>query len=268
MESGPSPSTPAAGRRRSPARAALAGLVVAAPLVLVGLPAVRAATDRGPGRAGRVAQPAADDVRTIFLRDCAVCHGADARGTRQGPSLVHVGAAAVDYWVSTGRMPLSSPSETPQRHRPRYPQATIRALVAYVSALGGGGPPVPRVDPAAGNVAAGGEQYRLNCAACHAWGGEGGALLRREAPPLRHSTPTQIAEAVRIGPGTMPAFGPAALSDAQVNDVVAYVRHLQHPEDRGGDPLWHLGPLVEGAVAWVLGFGMLALTVRWVGSRD
>src|SRR4051812_41563322 len=32
-------------------------------------------------------------IRTIFLGDCAVCHGAEARGTSNGPSLVGSGAA-------------------------------------------------------------------------------------------------------------------------------------------------------------------------------
>src|SRR5205085_3371148 len=121
------------------------------------------------------------------------------------------------------------------------------ALVDYVDAdLGGGGPDIPRVDVRSGNLAEGGELYQLQCAACHAWAGDGGALLRRAAPSLHDATATQIAEAIRIGPDVMPAFGTAALSHQQLADVVSYVRYLDHPKDRGGQPLWHLGPMAEG----------------------
>ena len=51
-------------------------------------------------------------------------------------------------------MPLVTPGQEPERSRPQYSDAHIDALVAYVASLGGG-PPVPRPDPAAGNVARG-----------------------------------------------------------------------------------------------------------------
>src|SRR5690349_16779234 len=41
----------------------------------------------------------ANQARTIFLADCAVCHGNRGQGSESGPSLHGVGAAAVDYWV-------------------------------------------------------------------------------------------------------------------------------------------------------------------------
>jgi ubiquinol-cytochrome c reductase cytochrome c subunit len=142
-------------------------------------------------------------------------------------------------------------------------------LVDYVVQLaGGGGPAIPDVQAAAGNVAAGGTIYRLQCAACHAWSGDGGALLQRAAPPTHPATPLEIAEAVRSGPGNMPAFGNAAVSDAQLQSLVRYVRYLDHPEDRGGAPLGHVGPLAEGAVAVFVGLGLLVLGVRWIGTRS
>ena len=208
-------------------------------------------------------------IRGVFLGDCAVCHGSDGRGTGAGPSLQGVGAAAVDYWVSTGRMPLALGQHTPpvDHQRPKYPADEIAALVAYVARLTGGGLDIPHVSPADGDVAAGGALYRLNCAACHAWAGTGGALEHREAPPLHDATATQIAEAVRIGPDPMPKFSSAALTDRQLDGVVAYVLALDHPDDRGGSPLWHGGPLTEGAVAIVLGLGVLLLATRLIGTR-
>jgi ubiquinol-cytochrome c reductase cytochrome c subunit len=213
-----------------------------------------------------------NDVAHRWLADCAVCHGSDGRGSDRAPSLAGAGPALVDYELSTGRMPLpptaSSTTKT-RRHRPAYTPAQQRALVAYVVGLtGAGGEAIPTVDVEQADLAAGGEQFRLQCAACHAWAGDGGALLHREAPDLHEATPVQIAEAVRTGPGTMPAFGRAALDDAQLNAVVAYVRYLDHPKDRGGQPLWHLGPMAEGAVAVILGIGLLLLVTVWIGERE
>src|SRR5436305_9794728 len=45
-------------------------------------------------------------AQRTYLADCAVCHGERATGTKQGPSLVGVGPASIDYVLSTGRMPL------------------------------------------------------------------------------------------------------------------------------------------------------------------
>jgi ubiquinol-cytochrome c reductase cytochrome c subunit len=219
-------------------------------------------------------------VRSVYQRDCAVCHGANARGTTLGPDLHGAGAAQVDFQLATGRMPVPtgdasqvrqrpSAEEAQARRTPRYDDATRRALVDYVVMLaGGGGPPIPDVRADAGDVADGGEIFRLQCAACHAWSGEGGALLEREAPSTHPATPLEIAEAVRAGPGAMPAFGRAALDDDQLQSLVRYVRYLDHPQDRGGDPLWHVGPLAEGAVAVFVGLGLLVLAVRWIGTRS
>jgi len=241
--------------------------------------------------AGASAHPAtatdSRDVRKIFLSDCAVCHGADGRGTARGPSLIGVGRASVDYQLSTGRMPLAAVGRSndepgsplqplpnsaaldddivARRHDPAYPSETIAPLVDYVAGIiGGGGPNIPRVGE--GDIAEGGALFRQQCAACHAWAGDGGALLRIEAPALHAATTTQIAEAIRVGPGQMPVFGTAALTDRQMSSVVAYVRYLDNPDDRGGQPFWHLGPFAEGAIALIALAGLLAFA-RWIGER-
>jgi ubiquinol-cytochrome c reductase cytochrome c subunit len=225
-------------------------------------------TGATPSRAAPDAPPTPAEVRSTYLADCAVCHGANARGTDRGPDLRGAGEGLIDYYLTTGRMPLGSPDEKVTRHPPKYSPEMIRALVTYVHTIAGGdGAPIPDVDVNAGTIAAGGTLYRLNCAACHAWSGNGGALLHREAPPVHPATPTQIAEAVRGGPGNMPAFGQAALTDRQVDSIVRYVGYLGDPNDRGGSSLWHVGPLVEGAVAIVLGLGAVVIAIRWIGTR-
>ncbi|MCU1376156.1 MAG: cytochrome c class, partial [Actinomycetia bacterium] len=192
----------------------------------------------------------------------------------------------VDYALTTGRMPLVvpgrgdrpgrprqplpgaqpiAPDRSAQRHAPAYDTGTIRGLVAYVGRLvADGGPSIPTVGP--GDVAAGGVLYRESCAACHSWSGEGGALLHREAPPLQAATPVQVAEAVRTGPGQMPAFGTAALTDQQLDDLTRYVAYVQQPDDRGGLALGHVGPVAEGAVG-LLGLALLLGLCVWIGDR-
>lgn len=266
--------------------------MAAVPITLVALSVILGATILRPGRGLAQAQgPTTTGSppmgQTVYLRDCAVCHGADAAGTNQGPSLQGVGAASVDYWVSSGRMPLVSNGRNPpspyqqtppgqllanpdaqaHRHTPAYPPDVTATVVGYVTTIAPGGPDVPSLDLRGAKLAAGGEVFRLQCAACHSWDGTGGALYGRQAPALHASTPTQIAEAVRTGPGQMPAFGTSAVPPDQLANLVAYVRYLDKPTDRGGAGLWHLGPVAEGGVAIIGGLGALLLISRWIGER-
>ncbi len=57
--------------------------------------------------------------QTLFDQHCAACHGVGGIGGK-GPELLNVGAAAVDFFVSTGRMPLSSPNLEPTSNRPFF----------------------------------------------------------------------------------------------------------------------------------------------------
>jgi ubiquinol-cytochrome c reductase cytochrome c subunit len=236
------------------------------PVVLaLALAVVWRAPEADGSTAAQAGQPF--DARHVYLRDCATCHGSAGEGGPRGPAIADAGAALTDYVLTTGRMPISEPDDRMRRGRPRYSLEEIAALVDHVAGFGNG-PPVPEVDLAGADVARGGELWRLNCAACHSWSGIGGALLGREAPSVHPSTPVQVAEAVRTGPGSMPSFGEESFSDREVDDLAAYVRELQDPDDRGGDPLLRLGPLPEGAVAWIVGIGALLLFVTWVGERE
>src|SRR5205085_2636475 len=143
-----------------------------------------------PGRSTQ----AAVDPKPVFLSDCAVCHGNDARGTPNGPDLRGFGRGSLDYELSTGRMPLPTPDAKVVRRQPRYSPEMRDALVTYVYDLaGGGGPDIPDVNLRGADLAQGGELFRLNCAACHSWSGRGGALLAIEAPSTHPATPVQAA---------------------------------------------------------------------------
>jgi ubiquinol-cytochrome c reductase cytochrome c subunit len=245
---------------RAPAWLVILRVPVLGPLVVIVI--ALAATpffDRGAS-----ATNGATDAQHIFLRDCATCHGADGKGTQYGPTLEGQGAAGIDFMLTTGRMPLHSSKDPARRRKPAYPPETISALVAYAASLVSG-PPIPQIG--GGDVAAGGSTYRQQCAACHQAALQGGALLGQEqSPSLVESTPVQIAEAVRSGPGTMPVFGPSAVPDEDLQSLVRYVTALQDPADPGGQSLWHLGPMPEGAVAIGV-LGVLIFGLRKIGSK-
>jgi ubiquinol-cytochrome c reductase cytochrome c subunit len=218
-----------------------------------------------PARAG--ADPAlAGRGRALYARSCVVCHGADLRGVRaRGPSLLGVGAASVDFYVSTGRMPLSDPTAEPERADPQDPPRDVAALVAYVGSFGG--PPIPRVDPAAGDVARGKESFTENCAGCHQVMGRGGIVVGAQVPAVSDVPAVQIAEAVRIGPYLMPKFDERRLPPAEVDDIAAYARLTADPDDRGGWGIGNLGPVPEGLVTWLLAAVALLGIVRLLGER-
>lgn len=253
---------------RRPARRPPAVLLVAPLLVVLATPLLgghRSAGAQSEAASGAEAGGQVEAEQT-YLADCASCHGADGRGTNRGPTLVSVGKASTYYYLSTGRMPIEEPNAKIDRADPAYSPELIEALVEYVDGFGGGGPDLPHLAPEETDLGKGGRVYRAQCASCHTTAGGGGALLRQEAPPVYHATPAETAAAIRVGPGTMPAFGEAALTDEELNDVVAYVEYLSSPQDRGGQPLWHLGPLIEGLVGWVVGMGLLVLLALWIGK--
>jgi ubiquinol-cytochrome c reductase cytochrome c subunit len=193
----------------------------------------------------------------LFVASCASCHGVGGVGTDQGPPLQRVGAASADFQLSTGRMPLANPKGQPVRKPPAFDEREIKDLVAYVASLGPG-PPIPDVDPEAGSLSEGGTLFRLNCAACHSSAGIGGALsYGSDAPSLHSATATQIAEAIRTGPGQMPVFGQDTLSKHQVDSITRYVKYLQDPDDPGGFSLGRIGPITEGMVALLVGIPLL-----------
>ena len=204
--------------------------------------------------------------RELFREGCSSCHGLNGDGVPQrGPSLHGVGAAAADFYLSTGRMPLATPGQEPERARPQYSSAHIDALVAYVASLGGG-PAVPSPDPAAGNVAQGQRIFAESCSGCHQIEARGGVVTGGFSPSLQSASTREIYEAVRIGPWVMPAFDRAQLSDAQLASVAKYVRSTRHPDDRGGWGISNTGPVPEGMVTWLLGAASLLIVARIIGK--
>lgn len=211
--------------------------------------------------------------KELFTVNCSSCHGLNAEGTSQGPSLIGVGAASVDFQVSTGRMPMARPAQQAPRKPTDFSDEDIAALAAYVASLGSG-PAIPTEDQYSPEglteeeIAEGGEIFRTNCSACHNYAGLGGALPDgKYAPPLTDVEPRHIYEALRIGPQQMPVFSQENLSDDEVRMVIGYLEQIDAHPNRGGMDLGGNGPVGEGIWAWVIGIGGLMLIAGWIASK-
>ncbi|MEE1669102.1 cytochrome bc1 complex diheme cytochrome c subunit [Streptomyces sp. NPDC003631] len=257
-------------RRRHP-MAALVVLLIALTLS-GGLYAAFAPADKA--QADDTAQSLAiEEGKKLYQVGCASCHGTGGQGSSDGPSLVGVGAAAVDFQVGTGRMPAAT-SQGPQVTKKKniYSQAQIDQLAAYISSLGAG-PAVPTTNdysPEGADIAKGGELFRTNCAQCHNFTGKGGALTHGKfAPSLDGVAPKHIYEAMQTGPQNMPSFPDTTLSQQNKKDIIAYLNAVNgdQTDNPGGLELGGLGPVSEGLFAWIFGLGALIVLAVWVAAR-
>lgn len=245
------------------------------------------------------AQPAQADEeliaegRELFLVGCSFCHGQNGEGVptvngnQLGPSLVGVGAAAVDFQVGTGRMPMAQPGAQAPPKQVAYTDEEIEALAAYVASLGPG-PAIPEettYDPEAAlraeglsgeeleeaqqeSVTRGGEIFLANCSACHNFEGSGGAMPQGgEAPSLHGSSRKHIYEAMLTGPGNMPNFSNGNLPPEDKRDVIAYLKSINANPGYGGFQLGGLGPVSEGMFAWVVGIGGAIGFAVWIAAH-
>jgi ubiquinol-cytochrome c reductase cytochrome c subunit len=223
-------------------------------------PAVAAAEPSG--------QVTGTDGLALYLQSCAACHGPGGSGSAAGPPLIGVGAASADFMLRTGRMPLSAPGAPMVSREPVFTGAQINALVAYVASLGDGSP-IPTVQVTGADLSNGRDLFINSCAACHGPGAGGDAVGGGfVAPPLLGVDPVTVGEAIRTGPGVMPIFGPGQISDEELDDIAAYLVHLEEDAAPGGLTIGGSGPVVEGYVAWLVGMGLLLLAVRRIERKD
>lgn len=256
-------------RRRRPAAgyaALLLGLVVVA-LVYGSL------TSRGGGTEASAAVGAQQDItagKELFQANCSSCHGLEAQGTSQGPSLIGAGAAAVDFQMSTGRMPAKEVGAENDRKPVTFTPRQIHDIAGYVASLGGG-PAIPtaeQVDPAKGDPGVGSQLFSANCAQCHGFAGAGGALTYgKNAPALTQATPSQIYTAMLTGPEAMPVFADGALPPQAKRDIIAYITQTRVEPNPGGFSLGRTGPVTEGLVIFLGGMGFLVLISMWITAK-
>jgi ubiquinol-cytochrome c reductase cytochrome c subunit len=256
-------------RRRRPAAgyaALLLGLVVVA-LVYGSL------TSRGGVSQASAAVGAQQDItagKDLFQANCSSCHGLEAQGTSQAPSLIGAGAAAVYFQMSTGRMPAKEVGAENDRKPVTFSPQQIEDIAGYVASLGGG-PAIPTADQVStegADTALGSELFSANCAQCHGFAGAGGALTYgKNAPPLTASTPTQIYTAMLTGPEAMPVFSDGALPPQAKRDIIAYITQTRVEPNPGGFSLGRTGPVTEGLVIFLGGLGFLVLIALWITAK-
>lgn len=214
---------------------------------------------------------AAKDGKAIYETSCITCHGNNAQGVEgRGPSLIGVGSAAVEFQVGTGRMPMARQEAQAERKPVKFTEEQIRQLGQYIQEIGGG----PELPPGenlgeGGDVARGGELYRLNCSSCHAFSANGGALSSGKfAPNLARPTERQIYAAMLTGPQNMPVFGDNQLTPQEKRDIIAYIRYMTTDPDPGGWGLARYGPVSEMVVIFLVGMVALVFTTLWIAGKS
>jgi ubiquinol-cytochrome c reductase cytochrome c subunit len=262
-------------KRRSP----FAGLVVLLMGLLVtgGLYAVLSPASAQTSAAD---QSTVAQGRNLFLVGCASCHGKHGegivtkRGTQYGPPLAGVGAAAVDFQVGTGRMPMARPGVQAASKKVVYSPEEISALAAYVASLGPG-PAIPgksAYDPTGASnadIVRGGQFFKTNCTACHNFAASGGALPGGKfAPSLKGVSDKHIYEAMLTGPQQMPVFSNGVVTSDEKRQIIAYLNSMENDPQYGGASLGALGPVSEGLTAWMLGIGVLVGFAVWIASHS
>jgi ubiquinol-cytochrome c reductase cytochrome c subunit len=205
----------------------------------------------------------------LFESNGATCHGMGASGSQAGPSLVGVGAAAVDFQVGTGRMPMQMNGPQAYQKPAQFNEEQTRQLAAYVATLGPG-PALPEEHllDEKGNAAEGGELFRVNCAMCHNAAAAGGALTRGKfAPGLADVSGKHIYEAMVTGPQNMPVFNDANISPEGKRDIITFLKQIEANGSPGGADLGALGPVSEGLFVWIAGLGVIIAFTIWLTSR-
>jgi len=221
--------------------------------------------------------------KTLYLQNCAVCHGERAQG-RVGATLAKdfpgirvdvllkeitangVAGSVMPAWAKSKGGPLSD--------------AEIDDIVAFIRSLGNIAPtvppaPVPTRAPAvpspvatfpAGDAKRGVQVYNENCAMCHGANGEGriGATLDKDWAGINVTTFLNTTIARGVGGSRMPAWSQAyggPLTNQQVSDVAAYVLTLKRgvqPAPTTTDVAVPQGGVVSGTLL-LLCFGLLVL---------
>jgi ubiquinol-cytochrome c reductase cytochrome c subunit len=271
-----------AGRISRHRRGPLAGLVV----LLLGLLMTGGLyTAFSPAQADTSAsdEELVQQGRELFLVNCSFCHGQNGEGVRTvdgnqlGPSLVGVGAAAVDFQVGTGRMPMAQPGVQAPRKQETFDQGEIDAMAAYVASLGPG-PAIPDEsdysieglsdEERQEAIVRGGQIFLTNCTACHNFTGSGGAMPRGGyAPRILDVEPRYVYEALLTGPQSMPTFSNGNLTPDEKRDVIAYLESLREDPQYGGFGMGGLGPVAEGMYAWIAGIGLLVGFAVWIAAH-
>lgn len=184
-------------------------------LVVEGLPGVKASPD-SPSAARELM-----DGRQIFQENCGSCHGMFAEGYA-GPALAGHSKAQMLAKVRGSKGPMPAFSVT------QLGDADLEAIAIFVEGLGkqndgrpsgvssAGAPTVAQA--IAEELARGKHVFQANCAGCHGRKADGAF-----DPPLTAVSRAQVRAKVREGKGSMPAFTPQQISDADLGRLATFV---------------------------------------------
>lgn len=273
-------------RRRKAKRTLAGGFALAIGLTGAGVLASALTPDAQVATAEKDDQALVQEGKDIYDTACITCHGVNLQGIEgRGPSLVGIGAGSVYFQVHSGRMPMMSNDAQAERKAPRYTEQQTLALAAYVAANGGGADIVYNDDGSiaqeslrganyngqiqAEDVAKGSELFRMNCASCHNFTGQGGALSSgKYAPELAPANEQEIYQAMLTGPQNMPKFSDRQLTADEKKDIIAYLKSAEETPSPAGWDLGGLGPVAEGLAMWIIGISALCAAAMWIGSRS
>jgi ubiquinol-cytochrome c reductase cytochrome c subunit len=263
--------------KRRPAKTGRRSPLATASLLLVGLLTTGGAyalfsstATADESTTSAASQQSIDEGQKLFASNCATCHGLAADGTGEGPSLIGVGAASVDFQVGTGRMPMAANGPQAEEKPTQFTDDQVYDLAAYVASLAPG-PAIPDEEylQADGDTTNGAELFRINCAMCHNVAGAGGALTEgKYAPALDGVSGAHIYEAMLTGPQNMPVFNDLNLSPQDKADVITYLKYLEKNPSPGGFELGSLGPVAEGLFIWIFGLGAIVAVTIWLTARS
>jgi ubiquinol-cytochrome c reductase cytochrome c subunit len=248
--------------------------MVSAALLLIGLLATGGAyaafTTSATAETGENVAKLIDGGQALFQANCASCHGLAAEGTENAPTLIGVGAAAVDFQVGTGRMPMAVSGPQAEEKPPQFTDEQVAALATYVASLAPG-PAIPdaRYLDGKGDLTVGAELFRINCAMCHNVAGAGGALTEGKfAPPLGGVSGKHAYEAMITGPQNMPVFNDFNITPDDKRAIITYIKFLQENPSPGGLDLGNLGPVSEGLFVWIFALGAIVGITVWLTAKS
>ena len=119
-----------------------------------------------------------------------------------------------------------------------------------------------------GNTAEGGELFRTNCAMCHNFAGQGGALTQgKYAPTLMGVEPKHIYEAMITGPQAMPVFSDKTITPEEKLSIIKWIKAAEKEPNLGGASLGRVGPVTEGLLIWTFGLGLLIGIAVWLAAK-
>ena len=175
---------------------------------------------------------------TLYVENCAACHGANLEGTTLAPALNTVELQSTESYEIARIIEQGVPGTLMAGWDAALDDSEVDALVTLIlryPELQNTGVEMPVVEPepidmSPEAIARGERLFDITCTSCHGVDGYGSPM----APALNNAlfldstSDAAIRQIIAMGvSGTvMPAWG-GRFSDAQMNDIVAYLRSLQ-----------------------------------------